>query len=267
MKQTCDCCGGLLRMKLFRRGAVCRSCGMDYSRDELNEKSSGIVFPSMETESERVTVAYAENRTTEPPCPGFNDVPAQFRMEVRSASGIDISGRVRQGGIGLGDTVYINGDTARPYHIWYVSRGEEDVSCAKTGDAVELGLRPRPAKSVMKKAIEVTSVPAPVVNGYNYPGTMQEYFLRLLTAAFPQYQIMTDETHTELKIPVSFMFYQDARPVLAVFLIDSSDSTARYQVIKATRLFAAGGVTCTHFFENYRNDASYVIDRVQSALG
>ena len=257
MKQTCDCCGGTLRKKIFGRGAVCKSCGMTYTAESLEERNS---FRSS-----------ADERTGWNPgeeiAPAMEFSPRQFVMDVTGQDRKSVSGRVRQGGIGLGDMVYVNGNCRHPYRVWYIWRGSEDVCCAKAGDHAHIGLRPNPGKAVLKNAAMLTGVPDPVDNGYNYPGTMQEYFLHLLTAEFPQYQIVTDVTQEELKIPVSFMLYENNRPVLAVFLIDSTDSGARYQVTKAARIFSPEGVGCTHFFENYRNDASYVIQRVRSALG
>ena len=107
----------------------------------------------------------------------------------------------------------------------------------------------------------------PILKGYNYPDTVREYFDHLLMGTFNQYEIRTDVAKDELNIPVHYLFCKNGKPVLAVFLIHSNDSKARSQVRKADRIFAWEDVACTHFYENYRNDAPYVIDRVKDALG
>ena len=70
-----------------------------------------------------------------------------------------------------------------------------------------------------------------------------------------------------MNLPITFLLCQDSRAVTAIFLIDSNDSKARYQVEKAAKLLAPAGVGCTHFFDNYRNDWDYVVNRIQGSMG
>ena len=55
--------------------------------------------------------------------------------------------------------------------------------------------------------------------------------------------------------------------MLAVLLVNSRDGKACYQAEKAIRIFAREGIAYTHFYEDYRNDLPYVIQRIGSALG
>lgn len=199
------------------------------------------------------------------PEPAFDFVPKQFMMEIGGKGSGDLCGWVRQGGIGLGDPVYINGDYSHPYTVYSVGKHSDRVS-AKQGEAAELFLTVCP-KKILRNARMVTGAPDPVANAYNYPGTVREYFAGLLRSSFPQYEIRENVADSQLNIPVNFMFYLSGRPVAAVFLIDRDDSTVRYQVKKAARLFALDGISCTHFFDSYRNDMPYVIQRVQGILG
>ena len=90
MKLTCDLCGGTLLMKRGGQEAACTQCGISYSIDRLREK-------------------LAMNNVATNTTPPQLFMPKQFIMEVSRGSG-DISGRVKQGGIGLGDRIYINND-------------------------------------------------------------------------------------------------------------------------------------------------------------
>ena len=138
--------------------------------------------------------------------------------------------------------------------------------CAKAGEHTDLFVSPFKRK-LFKNAKLVMGQPNPVANAYNYPGTVREYFTKVLAAEFSEYEIETDVYFDDVKIPVRFLLCKNDEPVLAIFLIDSSDSKGRYQVEKAGRLFAEAGFGCTHFYENYRNDLPYVVQRIREAIG
>lgn len=252
MKITCDLCGGALQMNLGGQSATCTSCGLVYTMDRLREKLKGQNGQKDPPESQK----------TYPP---FDYVPEQFVMENNGGGNGDICGRVQQGGIGLGDIVYIDGNYDRGYKVYSIN-DDPYMTCAKAGMPAELFLVKCPRK-VWKNARRVTGIPNPVANAYNYPDTVREYFDHLLMGTFGEYEIRGDVPKDGLSIPVTYLFCRNRKPVLAVFLIDSNDSKGRSQVRKAERIFAPEGVACTHFYENYRNDAPYVIDRVKGALG
>ena len=254
MKITCDLCGSPLQMNLGGQSASCTSCGLVHTMDRLREKLNG------------------QNGKVDPPVPNppktypdFDYVPKQFVMENNGSGNGEICGRVQQGGIGLGDVIYIDEDYDHPYKVYSINDDPYMIS-AKAGMPAELFLVKCPRR-VWKNARRVTGAPDPVANAYNYPDTVKEYFDHLLMGTFKEYEIRCDVPKAGLNIPVSYLFCKGGKPVLAVFLIDSNDSKGRSQVRKAERIFAQEGVACTHFYENYRNDAPYVIDRVKGALG
>jgi hypothetical protein len=118
----------------------------------------------------------------------------------------------------------------------------------------------------LRNAHTVTGAVEPEPNAYNYPGTVWEYFFNLLRASFADYDILLNVPHGELAIPVSFMFLKDKTPVAAVFLFKSNDAKSRYQAQKAVGILASESMKCTHFYEDYRNSMSYVLQRVRSIL-
>lgn len=199
------------------------------------------------------------------PRPSFDFVPKRFVMKINGSGFRSISGWVQQGGIGLGDNIYIDGDYAHPYRVGSINDDPNTV-CAKEGMPAELFPVKCP-KKVLMNAHTVSGKPNPVANAYNYPGTVREYFTNLLLSEFPRYELQTDVSRDELNIPVSFMLCQGGKPVTAVFLTHSNDKKAYRQVEKAARIFASEGISCTNFYENYRNDKPYVIQRVRGALG
>lgn len=240
MKMTCPLCGGKLRKNLIGRKSTCRDCGMTYPAGQQGEKP---IKPVQQ-------VVFG---------------PRQFVMDINGKGKGDLSGYVRQSGIGIGDNVYIDGDYGHPYRIYAIGQNF-DMSCVKQGMQAELFLVKCPGR-ILKNARIVTGAPDQVSNAYNFPGTVGEYFAALLSDAFDEYEIRTGVACDGLKIPVNFMLCRDAQPVLAILLFDSNDSKARYQARKAVDIFAPEGISSIHFFENYRNDAPYVIDRVRTALG
>ena len=271
MKITCDLCGGALQINLGGQGATCTNCGLTYTMDRLREKLTGKTSvepePLKPEPPKPVDIIYNIDtwETVEPVKHSFDYVPEQFVMENTSGGNGDLGGIVQQGGIGLGDKVYIDGDYDHPYTVYSINDDPYMIS-AKQGMPTELYLTNCPRK-VWKNARMVTGTPNPVANAYNYPSTVKEYFSHLLLGTFGEYEIRGDVPKDGLNIPVNYLFCKGGKPVLTVFLIDSNDSKARYQVEKAARIFAPEGVSCTHFFEDYRNDAPYVIDRVKGALG
>ena len=197
--------------------------------------------------------------------PVFDFKPKQFVMEIKGNGIGDLSGWVCQGAIGLGDSVYLDGDYAHPYTVYSIN-DDGNMICAKEGMPTELFIAISNRK-LLKNVKTVTGNPDPVANVYNYPGTVREYFAHVFASTFSQYEIRADVPHSELKIPVNYMFFRDGKPVMVVFLIHSNNSMARYQVEKAARIFRQNGIGCTHFFENYRNDMPYVIQRIRGTMG
>ena len=192
--------------------------------------------------------------------------PRQFVMHNNSLGNGDLNGWIQQGGVGLGDKIYLDGDYSHPYTVCCIN----DDNCqpsAKAGNSVQLFLSERVPAHKLRQTGMVYGSPTPIVNAYNYAGPPQQFFTYLLVNAFPQCDIYADIPHSELKNPVDFLFCKNGNPVLAVFLVDCNDDAGRYAVKKAARILGAEGISCTHFYFNYRNDTPYVIKRVNEALG
>lgn len=246
MKLMCDLCGSPLVVNSGGKDASCSNCGLNYSMERLREK----LGQNKEVHNEPVRTAP-------------QNMPKQFVMELRRGKG-DISGYIRQGGIGLGDEIYVDNNYRNGYTVYSIN--DSDQSCAKAGSYVELYLDGSNLKA-LKRASVVTGAPKPQWNAYNFPGTVDDYFEQLLKHEFGDYEIRTNLRHPQLFIPVNFVLYRGGRPVAAVLLINSNDTTARWQAAKAVKVLSPAGVAATHFFNNYRNDASYVIDRIHKAMG
>ena len=257
MKLTCDLCGGTLQINMNGQSASCTNCGLGYTMEYLRGKLQGKVV-------QQVSSAPVPLREVSYSKPVFDFEPKQFVMKNDGKGIGDLSGWVQQGGIGLGDSVYIDGDYAHPYRIYSIN-DDENVTRARSGMPVELFLADCPRR-ILKKARIVTGDPEPVANCYNYPGTIREYFSDLLRSKFSEYTIRTDIRHDQIKIPADLVFCKDGKKILAVFLINSNNSQDRYQVEKAVRIYESEGISCIHFFENYRNDMPYVVQRIRRGL-
>lgn len=290
MKLTCDLCGADLRVDAGGQSASCVNCGLTYSMDRLREKLQANkpqppvqapVVPAPPVAPAVYDVTDWEPVSSNPPVktptapPVYSTVdwapvtaapaavqPQPFVLSPFPGRG-DVTGRILQGGIGLGDVVYINGDYTHPCRV-YSLNDNADCSCAKAGETVELYLH-KISRQTRKNIQTVTGDPNPQLNAYNFPGNVREYFQYVLQTWFPEYQIQAQVPRAGLNIPVSFLLWQNGIPRLAILLIDSNDSRGRYQAQKAARLFAPEGVGFVHFFSNYRNDLSYVIGRIRGA--
>lgn len=263
MKVCCDLCGGTLQVLSCGEDAVCKNCGLTYPMERLREMLAGIRSPGGAINSDPAgNISSGPKVTTQRLPAPFT--PVQFVMENTGGGVGDLSGKVLQGGIGLGDSVYIDGDYAHPYRV-YLINDDPYMYYAKEGMPAELFLAKCPRR-ILKNAKRITGIVNPTPSAYNFPGTVREYFMNLLLREYPQHVIREDVTCEGLKIPASFMLYHQGKPVLALFLIDSRDSNARYQMEKAPDVLTPEGIACVHFFQDYRNDTPYVRMRIGNAL-
>lgn len=280
MKLTCDLCGGALQVNAGAQDASCKTCGLCYTMDMLRQKLGlGSTQQNKPVETPRAPVAStpAVDPVREQPVivktqPKPVEVPAakQFIMPVDKLFAACLSGDVKQGCIGIGETVYINEDYTKPYRL--IRFGNDHAATRVTaGQYTRLFLVPKNrgynSKDAMKNARLVTGDPHPAINAYRCDGSVEGYFADLLGKNFAEYQIDKQVEWPGLKIPVTFMLLKNNRPAMAVFVFDSHDTKSRYQAQKAQKLFDSCAIGCTHFFKDYRNDAPYVIDRIRAAMG
>lgn len=263
MKIACDVCSGPLTVTVKGRVATCNTCGLEYSLAYLREKYwcnaakvPVITPPKPEDISEKSLPVFVDTSQM-PPLPP----PKQFVMRIFETHHDCLMGRVEQGGIGVGEKVYINGDYGHPYTIYSL----ESAQSIKEGMCANIYLEKCSAK-VIRGASVVTGCITPVINAYQYNGTTGAYFLHLLAQYFRDYNIATDSICNQTKQPVDFLLYQSGKPKIAIFLLHSSNSKGRNRVERAKTQLAPDGIACVHFYENYRNDAPYVVERIRQAL-
>ena len=285
MRIICDICGGGLQINSGGQGAICTVCHLNYAMSRLREKLNlqmmnvpelappapeppGSVLPvALKTDFPTPPAVSAKMETEKPARAVKTErstvVPKQFSLRPGRGKG-HVSGTVQQGGIGLGDKVYINYDYSHPYVVSQVNDGD---ICAKEGMQADLYLRDCPP-SVLRNVFAVSGAPRPSLSGHNYPGPLEEYFLYVLERQFPDCRIDTNvpKTGSGLNKPVDFVVYRDEKPLLAVILVDRSNNADRYRNQKAAELFMTEGVACTHFYRDYRNDMPYVVERIKKAL-
>lgn len=107
----------------------------------------------------------------------------------------------------------------------------------------------------------------PANDCYGYNGTTQEYFDELLSGTFSEYQIMKD---VKLSIgtpsaPVSYLFTQNNRPLLAVILCHSQKYNTK-EIRTTIQACESRGIPVQRYFEDFRNKSDYVCERIRSVL-
>ena len=228
------------------------------------------VVPVWEAPVEPKKVGFSDHRTWKKASnrlvgnlPEF--APRQFLMHNNGTGDRAFVGYVQQGGVGLGDKVYFDSDYSRPYTVCSVNNYND--CCAKAGTRAIIELAEKVPFGMFRQVQTICGTPTPIINSYNYGGTVQQFFDFLLVNAFPQYEIYADVEHSELKKPINYLFCKNGKPVLAVFLGNSKKRSSLSVPYKASRIFQSDGIRCTKFFDDYRNDTPYVIKRVNEALG
>lgn len=252
MRICCDLCGGVLQMNAGGQYATCMTCGMTHTLDRLRRMLREAQTP--------VTPVTPLTPVDTPAQPNLYAAP-QFVMNVSSIRGGAIIGTVQQGGIGVGDTVFINNDFSHPYQ----ALGNDDTEPVKRGDTMQELLSNVPPH-ILRQARIITGVPNPVKSFYNYYGDIDAYFRHILEQYFGEYQIQYKVPCNGVSVPIDYVLNKDGRPVVGIFLMGERDEKWRYAARKAARVLEPYGIGVTHFFWNYRNDAPYVVERIRSAM-
>lgn len=280
MKLTCDLCGGALQVNAGAQDASCKTCGLCYTMDMLRQKlgigsvpqnkpvetprSSAAFTPAVDPVREQPVIAKPQ------PTPVAAPTAKQFIMPVDKLFAACLAGDVKQGCIGIGETVYIDEDYSKPYRLIRFGNDPE-ATRVTAGQYTRLFIVPQNrgynSKDAMRNARLVTGHPNPAINAYRCDGSVEGYFADILSKNFAEYRMDKQVEWPGLKIPVTFMLMKNNRPAIAVFVFDSHDAKSRYQAQKAQQIFENADIGCTHFYKDYRNDAPYVIDRIRAALG
>ena len=123
-------------------------------------------------------------------------------------------------------------------------------------------------KKHRKTEPSVSNIPegAPAADCYRFQGTVDDYFLQLISACFPQLRVCTSQRMAGPEdVPVSFLLYQNGEPKLAVILCSSQEYRTR-RVKNTVDACTARNIPVQRYYREFRNKASYVVDRIQSAL-
>lgn len=199
----------------------------------------------------------------------------QFVLEVTKASRksgfrtwyLTVEGVVKQGCVANLDTVFLNGSYTQSWTVW----GPEPLppanyNRASAGMKVRLTLEGN--QKVTPGSIQtVVGEYCPQEALDHFAGTPQQFFNSLLVRQFhPAYEILTEARHDGIPIPITYLFCQEDKPKLAVFLLDSFDNKRRYQVEKALKACKQAGLPAMQFFMDYSNTAHYVSMRIRKTL-
>ena len=107
---------------------------------------------------------------------------------------------------------------------------------------------------------------APDQDCYSFPGSVDDYFAQVLTTHFPHLRVYRDQWFgSPQDVPVSFLLYQNGAPKLAVILCDSREYRTR-RVQNTVDACIARNIPYQRYFRDFRNETSYVVDRIRSAL-
>ena len=113
-------------------------------------------------------------------------------------------------------------------------------------------------------ATEVSAAPAP--DCYSFRGSVDDYFAQLISIHFPHLRVFRDQWFgTPQDVPVSFLLYQDGVAKLAVILCDSQEYRTR-RVQNTVDACIARNIPYQRYFRDFRNEKSYVVDRIRSVL-
>ena len=199
----------------------------------------------------------------------------QFVMEVTGASRktgfrtyyLTVEGYVKQGCVANLDSVFLNGSAAHTWTVW----GPEPLP-PTAYNRVSAGMKVRLTLSGEQK-VDPKSIKT-VVGEYcpkesldHFVGTPRQFFNSLLVRQFhPAYKILTEVSYDGISIPITYLFCQEDKPKLALFLLDSFDNRQRYQVEKALKSCKTAGIPALQFFMDYSNTAHYVSMRIRKTL-
>lgn len=161
------------------------------------------------------------------------------------------------------------------------------------GAAVKEGLEQYAASRQQAAPAPQATPNAQLVDLYSFRGTPYEYFNRLLHTNFPEYEIRTNvDPRSVLQIsgtawtcrcgnrnytgkceqrgapqpreyqPITFMLYRNNMPSLAIILCTEQNAAIR----KTIEACGTMGAACQCYYTHFRNNASYIIDRIRTDL-
>ena len=112
---------------------------------------------------------------------------------------------------------------------------------------------------------------APVENLYCFEGTEERYFTWIFSYYFPHLEIERKTLPAGTSScnysdePIVFTFSQDEKPVRVVILCHAQEYR-RACIRHTVEHYESLGIPVQRYYTNFRNDSSYVVDRMKSAL-
>ena len=129
---------------------------------------------------------------------------------------------------------------------------------------------PTPDRSSAPQPAPAKPVPAgaPAVDAYAFRGPCEEYFSKILSGCFPQYEARRSvdiATQWPDAVPVSFLLRKDDTSVLAVIVCDKH-LHGRRRLRATVDACKDMGIPVQCYYSQFRNDADYVIQRLGQVL-
>jgi len=122
-----------------------------------------------------------------------------------------------------------------------------------------------------RQAGRIYPVPAgaPAADAYAFNGSVDEYFNRILNNCFPGYTVRTAPTNPGLNTGKSgcscWLLCRDGSPRAAILLVDKNRwHTA--DILDTMRDFNQKRIPCLRFIRQFRNQAGYILERINGIL-
>ena len=110
------------------------------------------------------------------------------------------------------------------------------------------------------------------VNLYNYPGDAVDYFFGLLSESFPGYAVEKNVGAGRLGIsvpsqhmPKNILLSKAGSPALLILLLPKNSYRLKC-ITELKQQCESAGIAHMQFFLEFRNEAGYVVNRIQKAL-
>lgn len=180
---------------------------------------------------------------------------------------LEVYGKIQSGCVANLDTVFLNGDEKSRWAVVSVESQSTDPVYHRACAGMDVKLRLMGEKRAeISNAVSLWGVATPTESADHFFGTPQQFFAALLARDFRDFDVWADVRWGGVTRPISFLLCQGGKPQIALFMLDSWDGPDRWQVEKSMEICRGLGVTALQFFNDYRNEAAYVVRRIRQAL-
>lgn len=119
-----------------------------------------------------------------------------------------------------------------------------------------------------RQAGRIFPVPAgaPAADAYAFSGTPDEYFSRTLRNCFPGYDVQpSTNVNSGTGDWVYFLLVKNKTPKAAIFLVDRYSWNTR-EIANAMDHCKRNRIPCVRFIRQFRNQAGYIVERINGVL-